>query len=86
MIMMTKKEKVRHQLKSKWYYTFWGTATLAVVAGQVYVGSGYRMMARSINRILDATITILEPEPRGYYAPLIPPPTYRSYPDDMVVR
>ena len=32
---------------------FWGIATFSVVAGQLYVGSGYRMFARSLNRILD---------------------------------
>ena len=41
------KEKVRAQVKSRFYYYFWGAATVAVVAGQIYVGSGYRIMARS---------------------------------------
>ena len=50
---MINKEKVRNQVKSRFYYIFWGIATFSVVAGQVYVGSGYRMFARSLNRILD---------------------------------
>ena len=50
---MISKEKVRNQVKSRFYYLFWGIATFSVVAGQVYVGSGYRMFARSLNRILD---------------------------------
>ena len=50
---MISKEKVRNQVKSRFYYIFWGVATFSVVAGQVYVGSGYRMFARSLNRILD---------------------------------
>ena len=50
---MISKEKVRNQVKSRFYYLFWGIATFSVVAGQVYVGSGYRMFARSINRIFD---------------------------------
>ena len=33
-----------YQVKSSWYYIFWGICTVAVVAGQVYVGSGYREM------------------------------------------
>lgn len=41
------KEKVRAQVKSRFYYYFWGIATVAVVAGQIYVGSGYRIMAKS---------------------------------------
>ena len=35
-----------HQVKSRWYYAFWGVATVAVCTGQLYVGSGYREMAR----------------------------------------
>ena len=50
---MITKEKVRNQVKSRFYYIFWGVATFSVVAGQLYVGSGYRMFARSLNRIFD---------------------------------
>ena len=50
---MISKEKVRNQVKSRFYYLFWGIATVSVVVGQVYVGSGYRMFARSLNRIFD---------------------------------
>ena len=50
---MISKEKVRNQVKSRFYYLFWGIATFSVVAGQVYVGSGYRMFARSLNSIFD---------------------------------
>ena len=56
---MTKlKKKQRHQFKSRWYYIFWGTATLSVFAGQMYVGTGYRKMSESFDRILDAPIVI----------------------------
>ena len=50
---MISKEKVRNQVKSRFFYLFWGVATFSVVAGQLYVGSGYRMFARSLNRIFD---------------------------------
>ena len=50
-------KKQRHQVKSRWYYIFWGTATVAVVAGQIYVGTGYRLMSGAFHRIMD-TITI----------------------------
>ena len=50
---MISKEKVRNQVKSRFYYLFWGISTFSVVAGQLYVGSGYRMFARSLNRIFD---------------------------------
>lgn len=36
-----------HQIKSSWYYVFWGTMAVAVVGGQIYVGSGYREMAEA---------------------------------------
>ena len=44
--------KLRAQVKSKWYYVFWGIATISVVAGQIYVGSGYRQMSDSFNLII----------------------------------
>jgi hypothetical protein len=72
---MTKlKKKQRHQVKSRWYYIFWGTATLSVFAGQMYVGSGYRRMSESVDKILDAPI-LLDIHPRhkiGIPAPELP--------------
>tara|TARA_Y100001963_G_scaffold64700_1_gene90113 strand:- start:299 stop:559 length:261 start_codon:yes stop_codon:yes gene_type:complete len=54
---MTKdKKKLRAQVKSRWYYIFWGTCTVAVCAGQVLVGSGFRRMADSLDKVLDAPI------------------------------
>ena len=50
---MITKEKQRAQVKSRFYYIFWGVATVSVVLGQIYVGSGYRGFARSLNRIFD---------------------------------
>ena len=50
---MLSKEKVRNQVKSRFYYIFWGVETTSVVLGQLYVGSGYRVFARSLNRIFD---------------------------------
>ena len=37
----------QHQVKAKWYYIFWGAMAVAVVGGQIYVGSGYRKMAEA---------------------------------------
>ena len=39
--------KKQHQVKSKWYYIFWGACAVAVVVGQSYVGTGYREMAEA---------------------------------------
>ena len=58
---MTKKEKaakLRAQVKSRWYYIFWGTCTVAVCAGQVLVGSGFRRMSNSVDKLLDTPIII----------------------------
>ncbi len=70
MMSNRRREKVRAQVKSRFYYLFWGIATFSVVAGQLYVGSGYRMYARSLMRILDAVDVEVG----------------RGYPDDMIVR
>ncbi len=63
-------KKQRHQVKSRWYYIFWGAATLSVFAGQLYVGSGYRRMSKSIDDILEAPIIIESlphlPKSRGH--------------------
>jgi len=41
----------KHQIKSGYYYIFWGLATVSVVLGQIYVGSGYRLMTESIEEV-----------------------------------
>tara|TARA_B100000700_G_C14744239_1_gene714467 strand:- start:410 stop:613 length:204 start_codon:yes stop_codon:yes gene_type:complete len=60
-----KKEKLRNQVKSRFYYLFWGLATVSVFVGQLYVGSGYRSYAESLNRIFD-TIEVEVNRPRFY--------------------
>ena len=65
-LKMSKKEaKLRAQVKSRFYYLFWGAATVSVFAGQIYVGSGYRQMSESFNRIIDAVVVEVE-RPRFY--------------------
>ena len=54
MNIMITKDKQRNQVKSRFYYIFWGIATVSVVLGQLYVGSGYRIFAQSLLRIFDA--------------------------------
>ena len=41
------------QIKSHWYYVFWGAATVAVGAGQIYIGSGYHQMSESIKSVME---------------------------------
>ena len=82
---MRKREKIRAQMKSRFYYWFWGAATVTVVAGQFYVGSGYRQMARSLDRWFDETIDIMQepirrtpviPDRGGCYMPVPTPDDY----------
>ncbi len=55
--LKTKLLKKRYQIKSRWYYIFWGVATVSVVAGQIYVGTGYRQMANTIEDFRNAYIS-----------------------------
>lgn len=52
--------KLRAQVKSRWYYIFWGIATVSVVSGQVYVGNGYRMMTEQMVKITETSNKIFE--------------------------
>ena len=45
--------KFKHQVKSSKYYLFWGAATIAVMAGQIYVGNGYRQMSESVGDLTE---------------------------------
>ena len=64
---MTKFTKTKAQMKSSSYYLFWGIATIAVVAGQIYVGTGYRRMAETgdaISADINLLVEVLtEPRP-----------------------
>ena len=45
--------KLKHQVKSSRYYIFWGAATVAVMAGQIYVGNGYRKMSEKVGDLTE---------------------------------
>ncbi len=65
--MTLKSEKRRAQVKSRFYYIFWGAATVSVFLGQLYVGSGYRQFANTLNRLFDTIeIQINDPIQRFY--------------------
>ena len=64
---MITKEKLRNQVKSKFYYIFWGVATGTVLLGQLYVGSGYRSFARSLNRVFDSIEVEVGRDYQGFY-------------------
>ena len=73
--LMSKRDKIRAQMKSRFYYMFWGAMAGAVVGGQIYVGTSYRAMAKSMNRWFEETIDIIVPD-RGYYQPMPSGPEY----------
>jgi|TARA_Y100000289_G_scaffold10730_1_gene9847 hypothetical protein len=57
--MKNSKAKLRAQVKSRFYYIFWGAATIAVVSGQIYVGDGYRQMSASFNRMTSMLYSLM---------------------------
>jgi hypothetical protein len=50
--MKQDKQKLRAQVKSRFYYYFWGLATISVVLGQLYVGTGYRILHQDMRELL----------------------------------
>ena len=77
---MTKREKLRAQVKSRFYYLFWGIATVSVFTGQLFVGCGFRRMAES-NDAISADINLLIESIQFQ----IPQETY-IYDDPMVIK
>ena len=65
--------KTKAQIKSSRYYLFWGAATVAVMAGQIYVGTGYRNMSESLDKLVDAYVnrprTMPAEKPTPMYEP-----------------
>ena len=74
--------KLKHQVKSSRYYLFWGAATIAVMAGQIYVGNGYRGMSQSVKDLTEMIGFQFEMEliekrrGTGPYMPMIDPDDY----------
>ena len=83
-----KREKIKAQVKSRFYYLFWGAMAGAVVGGQIYVGTSYRFMAKSMNRWFDETIDLIQQPikpPTGRMMP-VPIPTPDYYDNPMIIR
>ena len=72
---MKKVSKLKHQVKSNMYYVFCGACTIAVMAGQIYVGTGYRSMSKSIEKLVDTYVnrpkTMPADKPLMYNMPII---------------
>ena len=64
------------------YYIFWGACTVAVMAGQIYVGAGYNRMSRSVRDLTEAIVIKMEWEElrRGTgespFMPMVDPDDY----------
>ena len=66
--------KLKHQVKSNAYYIFWGACTFAVMAGQIYVGTGYRSMSKSLDTLVDSYVNrprVMPVPNRDYEMPII---------------
>ena len=46
----------KHQIKSSRYYLFWGIMAASVVAGQIYVGTGYREMNETLKEFMNYSL------------------------------
>ncbi len=73
--MSSKSTKLRAQVKSRWYYFFWSSATVSVLLGQLYVGSGYRLYSRTLMQLFDAVE--FEVKKPGFDAPDMLPSPYQ---------
>ena len=75
MTTMTKSyTKLKNQVKSNMYYIFWGACTFAVMAGQIYVGTGYRSMSKSLDTLVDSYVNrprVMPVEKPLYQMPII---------------
>ena len=45
--------KTKAQIKSYQYYLFWGACTVAVMAGQIFVGACYQSMSNSVKDLTE---------------------------------
>ena len=51
--------KSPRQKKSRMYYYFWSVMTITVFLGQLYVGTGYRLLHGSMQELLDKVDGVL---------------------------
>tara|TARA_B100000035_G_C20586958_1_gene373621 strand:- start:151 stop:345 length:195 start_codon:yes stop_codon:yes gene_type:complete len=55
------------QKKSRMYYYFWSVMSATVLLGQLYVGTGYRLLHESMEDLLDKVdgVMLEVPNPTG---------------------
>ena len=68
------------QCKSNWYYVFWSICAVAVVAGQIYIGTGYHRFHyqlishrpnETINTVTTESVSALNPMNDPSFLPLV---------------
>ena len=76
-------------MKSSRYYIFWGLATIAVMAGQIYVGNGYRKMSEKVEDLTEMMAIKFEMElldkRRRYSDGIVPLDLRNIDPDDYII-
>ena len=86
---MKNMSKLKHQVKSSRYYIFWGLATIAVMAGQIYVGNGYRKMSEKVEDLTEMMAIKFEMElldkRRRYSDGIVPLDLRNIDPDDYII-
>ena len=77
--------KTKAQIKSYQYYLFWGACTVAVMAGQIFVGAGYQSMSQSVKDLTEVIEIKMEWEEldrrRSGMSPYMP----MTDPDDYII-
>ena len=51
--------KQPRQKKSRMYYYFWSAMTITVFLGQLYVGTGYRLLHNSMQELMNKVDGVL---------------------------
>ena len=78
--------KTKAQIKSYQYYLFWGACTVAVMAGQIFVGAGYQSMSNSVKDLTELIEIQMEWDELNKRRTGISPYMPMTDPDDYIVE
>ena len=77
--------KTKAQIKSYQYYLFWGACTVAVMAGQIFVGAGYQSMSNSVKDLTELIEIQMEWDELDRRRTGISPYIPMTDPDDYII-
>ena len=77
--------KTKAQIKSYQYYWFWGACTVAVMAGQIFVGAGYQSMSNSVKDLTELIEIKMEWDELNKRRTGISPYMPMTDPDDYII-